>query len=291
MIVGSPGGISPRLGGIALTALGQIYYTTVKAATDVYVNGFRVTGEGALVCTPGGAIADFLEGIPRAGDGSMVIQVNVAPAATDPFLGGLRIGALGGVYTNSTAPVSTEVPINTVLPHVSGVTTVGSVLTCTTGTWINTPTAYVYAWYRSGVLIAGATLSTYTAVTADLNSTVLCTVTASNTAGGNTAASNGVRIGGASYNYVTTSNQFPPSGALHAVNGAQILWFNEIDANGINWVSVLSQLVVGDKVTIGATTVTLTNSAGVSGSVWVLPISANWTAPANATYTVTVQKA
>ena len=103
-VVGSPAAIAPRLGGIALTGLGQIYYTTVKAATDVFINGFRVTGEGALVCSPGGAIADYLEGIPRAADGSMVIQVNVVPATTDPLLGGLCIGALGGVYTNSTAP-------------------------------------------------------------------------------------------------------------------------------------------------------------------------------------------
>ena len=61
-------------------------------------------------------------------------------------------------------------------PVASGSLTVGSTLSCTTGTFSGgAPYAYAYQWYRNGVLIAGATAAAYLTVLAGSHT---CAVTA-----------------------------------------------------------------------------------------------------------------
>lgn len=74
-------------------------------------------------------------------------------------------------------------PVNTVLPSITGTPSVGSVLTCSTGTWSNSPTGYTYQWLQNGAAIGGATSSTYTQVSGDEGETLTCAVTASNAGG------------------------------------------------------------------------------------------------------------
>jgi hypothetical protein len=84
-----------------------------------------------------------------------------------------------------------EVPVNTVAPVASGTTTVGFTLSCTPGTWTNSPTGYAYQWLRGGSPISAATSSTYALVADDEGENVSCSVTASNADGdGNAANSN-----------------------------------------------------------------------------------------------------
>jgi hypothetical protein len=85
-------------------------------------------------------------------------------------------------------------PVNTAAPAVTGTATVGSTLTCTNGTWSYVPTTYTYQWLRGGAQIAGATFSTYVLVAADSGRSVLCQVTATNTAGSTPVNSNAVTI-------------------------------------------------------------------------------------------------
>lgn len=81
-------------------------------------------------------------------------------------------------------------PINTVLPAITGTTTSGQTLTSTTGTWTGTPTpTYTRAWYRDGVVIAGATAATYVLVAGDVGKRITVVVTATNTNGVVTATS------------------------------------------------------------------------------------------------------
>lgn len=75
------------------------------------------------------------------------------------------------------------IPANSVLPAVTGTVSVGSVLSTDNGTWSGSPTAYAYAWLRSGVAIAGATTSSYTVVADDVGNTLKSRVTASNVDG------------------------------------------------------------------------------------------------------------
>lgn len=84
-------------------------------------------------------------------------------------------------------------PVNTVAPVISGGTSVGSILSCTTGTWTGNPTpTYTYQWYRGVNPIGGATSSTYTLVAADVSNLIKCTVTATNTFGVASANSNSI---------------------------------------------------------------------------------------------------
>jgi hypothetical protein len=85
-------------------------------------------------------------------------------------------------------------PVCTVAPAVTGTATVGQVQTCSTGTWLNSPT-YAYQWRRRGnANIAAATAATYTLVAADSGYQVECEVTATNVAGSVVAKSNTVTV-------------------------------------------------------------------------------------------------
>lgn len=82
----------------------------------------------------------------------------------------------GSVTSASTAMITT--PLTAIAP-ITGTTTVGSVLTA----GARTPAAatVTYQWRRDGVAITGATVSTYTLVSADLGTVI--TVTATGTGG------------------------------------------------------------------------------------------------------------
>ncbi len=86
-------------------------------------------------------------------------------------------------------------PANTVLPVVTGTTSVGSNLTISNGSWNYSPTGYTYQWSRATSAagtytdISGATSNTYTLTNADANLFLKATVTASNIGGSASATS------------------------------------------------------------------------------------------------------
>lgn len=80
-------------------------------------------------------------------------------------------------------------PVNTVAPVITGATRDTQVLTVSNGTWSNNPTSYSYQWIRGTSTNIGTNTNTYTCVTADIGSTIKCTVTATNGVGSNSATS------------------------------------------------------------------------------------------------------
>ena len=72
-----------------------------------------------------------------------------------------------------------NMPVNSVLPAITGTTTVGQTLTCTSGTWSKSP-SYAYQWRRDGVAISGATANTRVLAAPDAGAAMSCTVTATN---------------------------------------------------------------------------------------------------------------
>lgn len=101
----------------------------------------------------------------------------------------------GNAGSTSNSITVTSLPVNTVAPVASGSAPVGSLLSCTTGTWTGSPTpTYTYQWQRNTVDISGATASTYTTQAADGSTTVRCRVTGTNTAGNVGANSNGIAV-------------------------------------------------------------------------------------------------
>jgi hypothetical protein len=100
--------------------------------------------------------------------------------------------------SNQTAAVAAQAsaPVNTGLPVVSGTARVASQLTVSAGSWSGSPApTFGYQWLRcdsgglSCVSIVGATSSAYTAVAADVASTLRASVTATNSAGSAVATS------------------------------------------------------------------------------------------------------
>ncbi len=78
------------------------------------------------------------------------------------------------------ADAALKLPVNSVLPAISGDLYQGETLTSTSGTWSNTPDSYAYQWRRDGNAIIGATAATRVLALADAGATMSCTVTAIN---------------------------------------------------------------------------------------------------------------
>jgi len=100
----------------------------------------------------------------------------------------LRLTMLGFMRGVGAAVSGGGVPVNSVLPVVSPANFyAGNVLTCSTGTWSNNPTSYLYQWMKNGVVIDSAASNTYTAVVGDITATLTCVVQGNNATGGGVA--------------------------------------------------------------------------------------------------------
>lgn len=87
--------------------------------------------------------------------------------------------AAGRRQASRAADAVAKLPVNSVLPAITGTKTVGQTLTCSTGTWSKSPT-FAYQWLRDGNAIAGATASTRVLAAPDGGALMSCTVTATN---------------------------------------------------------------------------------------------------------------
>ena len=101
--------------------------------------------------------------------------------------------------------VTTAAPDNTTEPRISGSAVVGSELTGSQGSWTGSPTSFAYQWVRcprGGGLptgadcatIGGATTTKYVVATADVDRRLRVRVTASNSDGSKTVASNATAL-------------------------------------------------------------------------------------------------
>lgn len=95
-----------------------------------------------------------------------------------------------GNIQNETPPGQTQiVPVNEVLPVITGTASRGSTLTRSTGTWTDNPDSYATQWTRDGVDIGGATGATYDVTIDDLAALIRVRVTATNEEGSASATS------------------------------------------------------------------------------------------------------
>jgi hypothetical protein len=88
----------------------------------------------------------------------------------------------------ATSAVLPAVPVNSVLPVITGTAKVGQTLSGSNGTWTNTPTGYAYQWLAGGANIGGATANTFLLTSAQIGAVITFTVTASNAGGSGTPA-------------------------------------------------------------------------------------------------------
>jgi hypothetical protein len=148
-------------------------------------------------------VATLLGGLQIPGLTLSSVQLNVNQPVTLNSNDGYT---LTGISVDSTAGGVFEVygiyqalegtpPINTVAPVVTGIGVVGQTLTTTDGTWTGTlPITYTYQWERNTNDIFGATSQTYVLVSADAGTNIRCVVTATNSFGASSAASNAIAV-------------------------------------------------------------------------------------------------
>lgn len=88
----------------------------------------------------------------------------------------------------ATTTDSATLPVNGILPSVSGVAQVSETLTAVVGVWAPFAT-FTYQWKKNGANIGGATAETYVPVIGDIGAGISVAVTATNSAGNATAIS------------------------------------------------------------------------------------------------------
>lgn len=123
----------------------------------------------------------------------------ITAGKADPVNAGLQTTpAPGAKYAGNAAIVVVPAPVApsvTTAPVIAGNTAVGSVLTCTPGTYAGSPTPTVTRkWQAAGVDIPGATGLTYTTQAADVGDAITCVETATNSAGSINGTSNAITV-------------------------------------------------------------------------------------------------
>jgi hypothetical protein len=170
-------------------------------------------------------------------------------------------------------------PVNISSPAITGSTIVTSVLSSSTGGWLNNPSSYVYQWKRNGTSIIGANSSTYTLISVDIGANITCTVTATNAGGSSSSISNS--IGPISSGGTAPVNTASPIISGSTING-QILtvsngsWSNtptsysyQWKRNGTNISGQTSNTYILTNTDVGTNiscTVTATNTYGSASS-------------------------
>jgi hypothetical protein len=163
---------------------------------------FSIVGGNALIAVtenPPSGFMGFQGQVRQQGVGFWAVSFSLAPGVATvpfPFTAGLtyeaQIGWANSILDNPqwspsltfVAPV--QIPVNTVLPVITGTAQVGVTLSGSDGTWNSVPTSYTYRWLANGVAIGGATANTFLLTSAQLGAVITFEVTASN-AGGNSA--------------------------------------------------------------------------------------------------------
>lgn len=188
----------PSIGGIA--AKGQTLTASPGSWSGTTPITFtyqwrRCNDEGANCSDVGGATGQTY--VLGSDDVGKRIRVRVTASNTD---------GTSNALSNATPEVTEGTPVNQTEPQISGTPTEGQQLTATNGTWVGVqPMTFAYQWVRCGAdggnpdgsncaVISGATKSTYTPVAADVGSRLRVRVTATNSAGGTTDASNATAV-------------------------------------------------------------------------------------------------
>jgi hypothetical protein len=163
---------------------------------------------------------------PIAGASAATYTLEAADVGSTVVVVTEASNSAGSAQAGSAASaVVTSPPTNTAPPTISGSATEGTTLTASPGSWSGYPEPTVaYQWERCNNLgqscapITGATAAGYTALSADVGSTLLVAVTASNTAGAtSTSSTAGAGVGSAAGpqtplldNFARANNTGPP---------------------------------------------------------------------------------
>ncbi len=160
---------------------------------NLYENQWQISANGTTGWTDvsGATRSDY---ITDTGDLGQYLRCGVTPSnvvGTGSIARSEAFGPIGAAISYDDPP-SFNVPVVSVAPVVSGSPSGGATLSCSTGTWTNSPTSYQYRWQRSADLSSWATIgilpNTYTLTEDDLGAYIRCGVRATNADGNSVPA-------------------------------------------------------------------------------------------------------
>ena len=99
----APAASDPRVGGVAVTPEGSIRVNINDPQRFDQGRGFMSNG-ALCVRQSGEPVAGYVGGLPVTATGALKCQLNQPVAPGDAFVGGIRVGPLGGVYITDTDP-------------------------------------------------------------------------------------------------------------------------------------------------------------------------------------------
>lgn len=131
-------------------------YLHVNAnAPQKFENGFAKTLNGA-VCIAFDPIAYWLNGLPRTANGALKCQVDQNPVLTDPYVAGVRLGPLGGIYVNTGG---TPPPSYTTVAITNATTTDANHIQLTFAEAVNMPNISGWIFNKNAVAYNAASVS------------------------------------------------------------------------------------------------------------------------------------
>ena len=210
-----------------------------------------------------------------ANDNFQLAGSNGSGTVIDSVVGSLRLGdgTYATNYFGQTYSIPTQIYNNTVLPLISGVTSAGSILSATAGTWSGfTSPLVTYQWYscptasdsaiQGCTLIAGANTSSYTPVSGDVGKFLRIHVMQSQ--------STVVRqVFSTASNQILTGAQPAPTITSVSPASGSTSGGTSITITGTGFLAGASVTIGGASAAVGAitaTTIALTTPAGTAGA-------------------------
>jgi hypothetical protein len=183
-----------------------------------------VNGLDVISCAAGGSCVATSEGGGNGSPGNVIVSSDPAGGAQawtvgnvygvpieppNPILplGGVEMPGVSCVPEGMCVVVDTHgrvmvgtpppavTPVNISPPVVSGTPAPGQTLSCLNGSWTGyPPPTFTYQWLRDGTPIGGASTSAYVVQATDQSHGLTCQVTATNSAGSESATSNTLQV-------------------------------------------------------------------------------------------------
>ncbi len=103
VVNGAAGPADTRTGGVLLTPDGSVHINANAPQRFDQGKGFSLAGDLSIDLA-GSPVAGYVGGLPVTANGALKCQLNQPVSPGDAYVGGLRVGPLGGLYVVDTTP-------------------------------------------------------------------------------------------------------------------------------------------------------------------------------------------